>query len=76
MANVTGGTLMMAIQAVDDAIADLASAATDPDASPDDVEMLYCYDRAARELRAAYEIERLSVNNLPPYGQLVRDGRA
>jgi len=75
MANVSGGTLMMAIQAVDDAIRALSGAATDPDAAgPDDVEMLYCYDRAARELRAAYEIERLSSNNLPPYEQLVRGG--
>ena len=72
MANVTGGTLMMAIQAVDDAVRELAGATADLESAlPDDVDMLYCFDRAARELRAAYEIERLSTNNLPPYEQLV-----
>ena len=73
MANVTGGTLMMAIQAVDDAVRELrAAVAADPGcALPDDVEMLFAYQRSARELRAAYEIERLGTSNLPTYDDLV-----
>jgi len=73
MANVSGNTLLMAIQAVDAAIRSLEAATADEaTASTDDVEMLFCYDRAARELQSAYEIERLGVSNLPPYARVVR----
>ena len=71
MADVSGNTLLMAIQAVNDAIRALEAATADAaNASTDDLEMLYCYDRTARELQAAYEIERLRVSNLPPYEAL------
>jgi len=73
MADVSGNTLLMAIQAVDDAIRALEAATADAaTASPDDIEMLYCYDRTAAELRSAYEIARLTASNLPPYDRIVR----
>jgi hypothetical protein len=76
MANVGGGTLMMAIQAVNAAACELrAAVASDTAAAlPDDVEMLFSYEHAARELRAAYEVERLSTSNLPTYDELVNPG--
>ena len=63
---------MMAIQAIDEVVRALqGTVADEASATADDAELLYCYDRAARELRAAYEIERLGSTNLPPYDELV-----
>ena len=72
MADVSGNTLLMAVQAVNDAIAALdeqiRAGAGDP---LDDTEMLMSYTRAAEELRSAYEVARLTSSNLPPYEDLV-----
>ena len=71
MADVTGNTLLMAVQAVNDAIAVLRHRVrTDSPACRDDTEMLLSYLRTAEELRAAYEIARLTAKNLPPYESL------
>ena len=71
MADVSGNTLLMAVQAVNDAIAllrkRLRAGSTD---SRDDTEMLLAYLGAAEELRSAYEIARLTATNLPPGEQL------
>ena len=73
MADVSGNTLVMAIQAVDDAIcaldARLRAGAGDP---RDDAELRMHFARAAEELRSAYAVARLGAGNLPPYEHLVR----
>jgi hypothetical protein len=72
MPDVSGNTLLMAIQAVQDAMKSLEARLDDPDIDPlDDTEMLIAYTRAAEELRQAYEIARLNTSNLPPYDKLV-----
>lgn len=72
MPDVSGSTLMMAIQAVQDAMKHLEGRLDDPELDPvDDTEMLLSYMRAAEELRRAYEIARLNTSNLPPYDKLV-----
>jgi hypothetical protein len=72
MPDVSGNTLLMAIQAVQDAMKNLEARLDDPDVDPlDDTEMLITYTRAAEELRQAYEIARLNTSNLPPYDKLV-----
>jgi hypothetical protein len=75
MAEVDGGTLMMAIQAVRDKIARLESllqseTLRDAGAIQD---LLMSFDRAAEKLKVAYEFERRGGRvNLPPYEDLVR----
>ncbi len=72
MADVSGNTLLMAVQAVNDAIATLDERIRDGSGDPlDDTEMLMSYTRAAEELRSAYEVARLTATNLPPYDELV-----
>ena len=72
MADVSGNTLLMAVQAVNDAIAILDERIRDGSGDPlDDTEMLMSYTRAADELRSAYEVARLTSTNLPPYDELV-----
>ena len=72
MADVSGNTLLMAVQAVNDAIAILDERIRDGSGDPlDDTEMLMSYTRAADELRSAYEVARLTATNLPPYDELV-----
>jgi alkylhydroperoxidase family enzyme len=72
MADVGGRTLMMAIQAVADAIAATEARLADGDGDAlDETEMLLAYTAAADELRSAYEVARLNTSNLPPYDELV-----
>jgi hypothetical protein len=73
MADVGGRTLLMAIQAVADAIAATEARLADGSGdSLDETEMLLAYTAAADELRGAYEVARLNTSNLPPYEELVR----
>jgi hypothetical protein len=75
MADVSGNTLLMAVQAVNDAIAALDARIRDGSGDPlDDTDMLISYTRAAEELRSAYEVARLTSTNLPPYDALVESG--
>ncbi len=77
MADVSGNTLLMAVQAVNDAIAILDERIRDGSGDPlDDTEMLMSYTRAAEELRSAYEVARLTSNNLPPYDELTEHDEA
>jgi len=77
MADVSGNTLLMAIQAVHDAISALDERLRDGSGDPlDDTDMLMSYTRAAEELRSAYEVARLTSTNLPPYHELVDSGEA
>jgi hypothetical protein len=74
MADVSGSTLLMAIQAVNHAIKALDHRLRHPDGGSDlldDTEMLMSYTRAAEELRSVYEAARLGSSNLPPYAELV-----
>lgn len=72
MADVSGNTLLMAVQAVHDAIMQLDERIRDGSGDPQaDTEMLMSYTRAAEELRSAYEVARLTSTNLPPYDELV-----
>ncbi len=76
MADVEGSTLMLAIQAVNAKVRALQAAfdaaGDDEDAAADAEELMLSYEGAAEELRAAYEIARLTASNLPPYATLVR----
>ena len=72
MADVSDNTLLMAVQAVHDAIMQLDERIRDGSGDPQsDTEMLMSYTRAAEELRSAYEVARLTSTNLPPYDELV-----
>ena len=72
MADVSGNTLLMAVQAVNDAIKSIEQRLRDGVGDPlDDTEMLLGYNRAAEELRRAYEVARLAADNLPPYEDLI-----
>ena len=72
MADVSGNTLLMAVQAVNDAIAVLDERIRDGSGDPlDDIGMLMSYTRAAEELRSAYEVARLTSSNLRPYEELI-----
>ena len=72
MPDVSGNTLLMAVQAVHDAIMQLDERIRDGSGDPQsDTEMLMSYTRAAEELRSAYEVARLTSTNLPPYDELV-----
>jgi hypothetical protein len=77
MADVRGNTLLMAVRAVNDAIAvlDERIRAGSIDLL-DDTEMLLSYTRAAEELRSAYEVARLTSGNLPPYADLIASDEA
>ena len=75
MADVDGQTLLMAVQAVHAQIhsleAQIDQAGEDDDVS-DQEDLLMGYMRAADTLRVAYEAEKLTSSNLPPYDRLVR----
>lgn len=72
MPDVSGNTLMMAVQAVQESIATLQGRLRSGEGDElDDTEMLLAYERAADELRRAYEIARLNTGNLPPWEDLV-----
>ncbi len=74
MADVSGNTLLIAVQAVHDAIALLDKSIRNGSGDPlDDTEMLMSCTKAAEELRSAYEVARLTASNLPPYEELVED---
>lgn len=76
MAEVDGNTLMMAIQAVRDKVARLelllkSETLRDVAAIED---LLMSYDRAAEELKVAYEFERRGGRvNLPAYEDLIKN---
>lgn len=74
MPHISGSTLMMAIQAVDAKINQIAEQ-LETDDGPDagDLELLLLnYEKAAQELRAGYEEAQRTTSNLPPYQKLVR----
>jgi predicted dehydrogenase len=72
-AEVRGGTLMMAIQAVDRELRELEESieAAGDDADPDLVELSLSYEKTAEELRRAYLHVQETLSNLPPYERLV-----
>jgi ABC-type phosphate/phosphonate transport system substrate-binding protein len=74
MADVSGTTLMVAIQALDTVRRDTVEARHDMDDNDraDLDELLLSYDQAARELQRAYEVARKAAANLPPYERLIR----
>ena len=74
MADVSGATLMVAIQALDTVRRDTVAARHDMDDhdQADLDELLVSYDLAARELHRAYELARSAAPNLPPYEHLIR----
>lgn len=78
MADLSGLTLMMAIQAVNLQMNALeAQIAQRQDSDEDDSHLedaLLAYSKAANELRTAYESTRAHVHNLPPYERLVSVG--
>jgi len=72
MADVSGNTLLMAVQAVAESMDTLRERLKTPGPDTlDDTEMLLAYTRAADELRRAYEVARLNAGNLPPYEDLL-----
>lgn len=74
MPQISGSTLVMAIQAVDAKIHQITEQ-LETDASPEagDLELLLLsYEKAAQELRAGYEEAQRTISNLPPYQKLVR----
>lgn len=74
MPQISGSTLMMAIQAVDAKIHQITEQ-LEADDSPEagDLELLLLsYGKAAQELRAGYEEAQRTISNLPPYRKLVR----
>ena len=76
MPEVRGPTLMMAIQAVDEKIRALTTRldAADPDTQDvtDLEDALLSWEKAADELKMAYEAAVKMSSNLPPYDKLVR----
>ncbi len=73
MPEVSGLTLMMAIQAVEAELHRLEAelTAAGEDADPDLQEFTLSYWKAARELKEAYLQAFAEASNLPPYEQLV-----
>jgi hypothetical protein len=76
MPEVRGPTLMKAIQAIDDKvqglIARLDAAGPDVDDVADLEDELPGYEKAAAELKVAYEAALKMAGNLPAYEKLVR----
>jgi len=77
MPEVTGRTLMMAIQAVDAKMQAIETAidAADEDDQADLEDLLLSYEKAADELRAAYLAALRLSSNLPSYDVLVKTTR-
>jgi hypothetical protein len=73
MAEVSGRTLMMAVQAVDAAISRIKESGDPGALEPDLEELLFSYSRAGMELKAAYLEASKSSPGLPPYEQPVKD---
>ncbi len=76
MAEVSGRTLMMAVQAVAAHIKTLEAevrSAEDDDVVGELNELLLSYDQAAQELRVAYKSAQAATSNLPAYEDLVSD---
>lgn len=71
MPEVSGNTLVMAIQAVDGEIQRL-SELPDEQMVPEDYLLLEAYLKSADELELAYAEALQHAINLPPYAQLVR----
>ncbi len=76
MPEVRGPTLMVAIQAVDDKVQALVARLDAADPDVEDVtdledELLSC-EKAAAELKAAYEAAVKMASNLPAYDKLVK----
>ena len=73
MLEITENTLIMAIQAVADAVHDLRDECAETDSSdlPDIQELLLSYSIAAGELKAAYAKLSETGTDLPPYAELV-----
>lgn len=72
MPEVSGRSIMMAVQAVSSEIQRIAGDGPASELDPDDQELLLSYDRCAAELKAAYLEARKTVVNLPPYEKLVQ----
>jgi hypothetical protein len=76
MPEVRGPTLMKAIQAVDDKVQALAARLDAADPDVDDVtdleDELLGYEKAAAELKVAYEAALKMASNLPAYEKLVK----
>jgi len=76
MPEVRGPTLMKAIQAVDDRVRALAARLDAADPDVDDVtdleDELLGYEKAAAELKVAYEAAVKMASNLPAYEKLVK----
>ncbi len=76
MPEVRGPTLMMAIQAIDDKVQALVARldAADPDIDnvTDLEDELLGYEKAASELKVAYEAALKMASNLPAYEKLVK----
>jgi hypothetical protein len=73
MAEVSGRTLMMALQAVDAAISRFEEYRDeDGELEAGLEELRFAYSRAEMELKAAYLEARKSTPGLPPYEKLVK----
>lgn len=74
MPDVSGATLLVAIQALDTVRRETVQAREDMDDNDqaDLDELLVSYDLAARELHRAYDLARATAPNLPPYEHLIR----
>jgi hypothetical protein len=76
MPEVRGPTLMMAIQAIDDKVQGLVARLDAADPEVDDVtdleDELLSYEKAASELKVAYEAALKMASNLPAYEKLVK----
>jgi hypothetical protein len=72
MATVSGRSLLMAVQAVHQAMVGLEEELARGEGDPTDAtELLLAYTSASEELRSAYEVARLGSSNLPPYATLL-----
>lgn len=76
MPEVRGPPLMKAIQAVDDKVQTLVARLDEADPELDDVtdleDELLGYEKAAAELKVAYEAALRMASNLPAYEKLVK----
>jgi hypothetical protein len=76
MPEVRGPTLMKAIQAIDAKVQSLVAQLDAADAEADDVtdleDELLGYEKAASELKVAYEAALKMASNLPAYDRLVK----
>jgi hypothetical protein len=71
MPQITSGTLIIAIQAVDAQVRQMRKSAERDDAEAEELEMLEAWENAAEDLEAAYDVEARDTLNLPPYDELL-----